>query len=352
MLIDVDAVAVHAEGCAILGTGGGGDVRVPAMIARAAIAACGPVRVVAADELADDALVLPVGGWGAPTVCIEKFDSGDEGRLLCEAAERWFGRPVDALMPSEIGGGNGVQLLSWCARLGLPLVDADGMGRAFPEGDMCAMHVLGVPPSPAFFADERGAVVVAEPADAHALERAARDAVIAAGGVCAGADHPMDGATVRSSSVRGTVSLARRIGEALERDGVAGVLAATGGRRIVEGKVVDVERQTAGGFARGAVHVVGVGADAGRAVRIDVQNENLLASEGERVVASTPDLIAILDHGTGRAIPTERVRYGQRVAVVGIPCAPVWRTAGGLAVAGPERFGYPGPWRPVEDLLP
>lgn len=350
VLLDADDIAGYAAGCAILGTGGGGDVHVPAMIARAALAACGPVRIVSPDDLADDALVLPVGGWGAPTVCIEKFDSGDEGRLLCEAAAAWFGRPVAALMPSEIGGGNGVQLVAWCARLGLPLVDADGMGRAFPEGDMCSMHILGVPPSPAFFADERGAVETVEPEDAHGLERAARAAVIAAGGVCAGADHPMDAATVRTASVRGTVSLARAIGAALERDGVAGVLAATGGVRIAEGKVVDVERITTGGFARGAVRVEGTAGDGGRMLEIQVQNENLLASEDGRVLASTPDLIVILDADTGHAVPTERVRYGQRVVVVGIPSPPIWRTPRGLEVAGPERFGYPGPWHPVEEL--
>lgn len=350
MELAVDVIERYAEGCAVLGTGGGGDIRVPAMIARQAIADCGPVRVITAADLADDALVLPVGGWGAPTVCIEKFDSGDEGQALCAAAEAWFGRPVDALMASEIGGGNGVQLLSWCARLGLPIVDADGMGRAFPEGDMCSMHLHDVPPSPGFFADERGRVVTVTPSDAHGLEEAARRFVIESGGMCAGADHPMDGATVRASTIHGSVSLALAIGTALEEGGVDGVLAATGGVRIATGKVVDVERVTAGGFARGVVRVEGTGADAGRALAIQVQNENLVATEGDRMLASTPDLITILDAGTGRAVPTERVRYGQRVAVVGIPCAPIWRTARGLATAGPERFGYPGPWRPIEVL--
>ena len=56
----------------------------------------------------------------------------------------------------------------------------------------------------------------------------------------------------------------------------------------------------------------------------------------------------MLFRSSGRAIPTERVRYGQRVALLGIPCAAIWRTPRGLEVAGPERFGYPGPWSPVE----
>ena len=144
-------------------------------------------------------------------------------------------------------------------------------------------------------------------------------------------------------------SLALAIGEALTEDGVEGVLRVTGGRHLLTGTVVDVERRTTGGFARGVVTVEGTGADRGRTVLIDVQNENLRAREGERTLASVPDLISVLDESTGDAVPTERVRYGQRVAVVGIPAAPVWRTPRGLEVAGPERFGYPGPYVPVEE---
>jgi uncharacterized protein len=350
--LDLDSIARYASGCAILGTGGGGDVRVPLMIAQSAIAECGPVAVVRPEDLPDEALVLPVGAWGAPTVSIEKFDSGDEGRLLCEAAERWFQRPVAALMPGEIGGGNGVQLVAWCARMGLPLVDADGMGRAFPEGDMCAMHVAGVSPAPAFFADERGNVVTALPVDAIWHERIARQLVLASGGVIAGADHPMDAATVRTAAIQGSVSYALAIGDALARSGVDGILAVTGGRRLVTGKVVDVERVTAGGFARGVVAIEGTGSDADRAVRLQVQNENLIAEEAGRTLACTPDLITVVDAEAGEPIPTERIRYGQRVTVIGMPCAEIWRTPRGLEVAGPERFGYPGPWVPIGDAAP
>jgi uncharacterized protein len=337
-----------ARGCAVLGTGGGGDIRIPLLAAVAATESFGPVEVVSLDDLPDDTLVLPVAGWGAPTVGIEKFESGDEGRALRDAAERWFGRPVGALMPGEIGGGNGVQPVAWAAELGLPLADADAMGRAFPEGDMASMHIAGVDPAPAFFVDERGTVVTATPPDAIWLERIARQLVIAFGGTVVGADHVMQAVVARTATVGGTVSLALAIGEALEADGVAGVLRVTSGRRLIDGIVTDVERRTTGGFARGTVTIDGTGADPGRTVTIDVQNENLRAREGGRTLASVPDLICVLDASTGDAIATERVRYGHRVVVIGIPCAPVWRSAEGLAVAGPERFGYQGPFTPVE----
>lgn len=38
-----------------------------------------------------------------------------------------------ALLSFEIGGGNGIEPLVAGARMGLPVVDADLMGRAFPE---------------------------------------------------------------------------------------------------------------------------------------------------------------------------------------------------------------------------
>ena len=46
-------------------------------------------------------------------------------------------------MAGEIGGGNGILPVALAAMAGLPVVDADGMGRAFPFGYQVAMHVVG-----------------------------------------------------------------------------------------------------------------------------------------------------------------------------------------------------------------
>ena len=43
---------------------------------------------------------------------------------------------------------------------GLPVVDGDGMGRAFPEVQMTTFFIYGAQPSPAAIADEKGNVVV------------------------------------------------------------------------------------------------------------------------------------------------------------------------------------------------
>ena len=81
------------------------------------------------EELPDEALLMPCGGVGAPTVSIEKIESGDEGGRLREMVETLWNRRVVALMSAEIGGSNGIIPVVWAARIGLPVVDADGMGR-------------------------------------------------------------------------------------------------------------------------------------------------------------------------------------------------------------------------------
>jgi len=101
---------------------------------------------------------------------------------------------------------------------------------------------------------------------------------------------------------------------------------------------------------RGSVVVEGLGDDAGRLLRIEIQNENLVALEQGRVLASVPDLITVLDSETADAIPTERVRYGQRVTVIAMRCAPVWRSPFGLEMAGPRAFGYDFDYVPAEEL--
>src|SRR5438309_1432677 len=82
---------------------------------------------------------------------------------------------------------------------------------------------------------------------------------------------------------------------AAESGPVTALIAEIGAFRLAAGKVVDVERRTTKGFVRGSVIVEGMGADAGKLIRLELQNENLVALERGRVLASVPDLITVLD---------------------------------------------------------
>jgi DUF917 family protein len=97
-----------------------------------------------------------------------------------------------------------------------------------------------------------------------------------------------------------------------------------------------------GGFARGVVNLEGTGPNAGQTLKIDFQNENLVARTGDdEILAVVPDLICLVDEDTAEPITTEILRYGLRVVVVGIPAPELLKTPEALEVIGPAAFGYP-----------
>src|SRR5262252_705170 len=214
-LLDTVSLQAMARGCGVLGAGGGGDVHYCLLQALQASEDYGPVPLVDVDELPDDALIMPCGAIGSPLVGIEKFENGDEGDRLRDYLQYLTGRRVAALMAGEIGGGNGLLPIAWAARLGLPLVDADGMGRAFPEVPQVAMHLAGIPASPAVVTDERGNLVVFRTISGPWMERLERAASIEFGGAASSTEYSMTAAQARQATVRNSVSLAIRIAEAI-----------------------------------------------------------------------------------------------------------------------------------------
>jgi len=64
--------------------------------------------------------------------------------------------PFSAVVCGEIGGLNSLEPFAVAAELGIPVVDADGMGRAFPELQMFLPFVYGCRPYPSGIADEKG----------------------------------------------------------------------------------------------------------------------------------------------------------------------------------------------------
>jgi DUF917 family protein len=58
-------------------------------------------------------------------------------------------------------------------------------------------------------------------------------------------------------------------------------------------------------------------------------------------VIMVPDLIINLELDTGEPITTEVLRYGQRIAVIGLPVHDLMKTPKALEIVGPQAFGYP-----------
>jgi DUF917 family protein len=348
---DLDDIAV---GGAILGTGGGGDPYIGKLMAQQAIRKFGPVRMIDVDDIKDDDLVVPCAMMGAPTVMVEKIPQGDEILVAFRKLEKFLGKRIGAILCAEAGGLNSTIPFVIGAMTGIPVVDGDGMGRAFPELQMVTFTMHGVSATPMVVVDDKGNSVVLECIDNKWTERLARTATIEMGGSVLIALYPMTGAVAKKASVRGTLTLARRLGEILREsraahsDAVVAIQSKLNAATIFEGRVTDIARRTETGFARGEAKFVGVDDYRGHNYRIEFQNEFLIAERDGEPIVTTPDLITLLDSDTGAPITTETLRFGLRVVAIAISCALQWRTRAGLALVGPQYFGYKAEYRPFK----
>lgn len=144
-------------------------------------------------------------------------------------------------------------------------------------------------------------------------------------------------------------SAIRRVKDASERTPEEEFLRITEGIRLFQGKISDVLREVRAGFNFGKVLLDGIGDYRGKSAYVEFQNENLSAVVDGKILATTPDLICLVDTETFQPVPTDALKYGKRVMVVGLSCFPLWRTKEGLALVGPRYFGIDTDYIPLEE---
>ena len=346
-----------ATGAAVLGTGGGGNPYIGKLLAQRAIREYGPVTLVGVDEVADDALVVPTAMMGAPTVSVEKLPRGDELVRAFKTLEEYLGRSITHTVSIEAGGMNSTTPLTVAAQLRIPLVDGDGMGRAFPELQMVTPTLFGISATPMVIADEKGNTVLLTTIDNRWTERLARSITIDMGASAMIALYVLTGKQLKESIVPGTIGLAQELGRTIRvarsahGDPVRAITERLRGHRIFEGKIVDVQRRTEAGFAKGEARLSGLGSSADASLVLRFQNEYLVAIRDGEIICSVPDLIIVLGSETGAPITTDELRYGFRVTVIAAPCDPKWRSDAGLALVGPRYFGYDIDYQPIEQRV-
>lgn len=361
MEITFENMEDFARGAAFLGTGGGGDPYIGRLLAQNAIKEFGAPRVISADELDDDAAVFTAAMLGSPPVLLEKGCRGEDLDLAIHKLEERLGRKAEAILPIEIGGINSTLPIMAAARLGLPVIDADGMGRAFPEIQMVTFSVHGCSATPLVVTDEHLNSVLVEADSPKKAEELVRAVAIQMGLSVMLSAYPLLGKQVKDFAVHGTLSLALGIGTAIREGRATGdpveelisYLKTTPyynhAKILFDGKVTDLRRETTRGFAIG--HCLMDSLDkSGSRMEIMFQNEHLIARENGVIKAIVPDLICMVDRETAEPIPVEHLRYGQRLKIIGTSAAPIMRSGEALKIFGPRQFGLDEDFVPIEQL--
>ncbi|MCD8115526.1 MAG: DUF917 domain-containing protein [Oscillospiraceae bacterium] len=357
--IGITEIEDIALGASLLGAGGGGDPYIGKLIAIDAIKSCGPVNLIDPDEVPDDALIMPIAMMGAPTVMTEKAICGNEYQTLYDIVSKFYGQPIYAVMPMEVGGVNSMLPIAAAARLGLPMIDCDGMGRAFPELQMVTFTIGGVKATPMALTDEKGnSMFFCNTITNKWTEDLARAITMECGGEVTISLYIMYGKTMKSYGVKNTITLSSQLGrlirtvkDAPERLPEDVFLEGSHGIRLFKGKIADVLRETNGKFNLGHIILEGLGDHKGQSAEVVFQNENLSAVVDGQLLATTPDLICLVDAETFNPVTTDALKYGKRVMVIGLPCYHMWRTREGLELVGPRYFGIDSDYIPVEERV-
>lgn len=336
MQIDEAAITALERGVTLLGSGGGGDPATAAGLLRRRIAAGGRVEIVEPAALAPDALVVAVGAVGATAVLAEKLPSGTESRAAVAAIERWTGARTAAAMSTEIGGLNGVLALVAAQELGLPCVDADLSGRTLPRLDQFGPVAAGRSLAPIALAGPGGEVMVLDDSSPTQIESVVR-AVLTISGWAMMALAPIPAGELAACAVPGSVGAAIELGRKALALPPAELATAAGGRLLAQGRIVEVARRIDAegpGFGRGSVTVVDA---SGALLRLEMENEYLLALRDGEVIATTPDVLVVVDRRTGVPIACEFVRGGLEVTVLQLAAPAFW--TGRSAFVEPRAYG-------------
>ena len=352
--ITADDIESLAIGAWVLGTGGGGSPYLGLLNMRQLYAEGKRVQLMSPLDLADDDFVAVVSNMGAPLVGQERLTDSRSIARAVELMEEITGKHFRAIMSLEIGGGNSIQPMMAAAHLGLPVVDADCMGRAYPEAQMTSFAVGDLKPYPLTTVDPRGVEsIVAKVPTWKWMERVSRKICTEYGSTASTCKAPRTGAEVKRWGIPFTTTQAIKIGAAVREaqrthsDPIDAILKAEDGKLLYRGKVVDVERRTTEGFLRGRTRFDGVDDWRGAAMEINFQNEWIVAWLDGKPLAMSPDLICVLDSVSGEAVGTETIRYGQRVTVIALPPPEVFLSPKGLQHVGPRAFGYDIEFRSV-----
>ncbi|KIJ29231.1 hypothetical protein M422DRAFT_37035 [Sphaerobolus stellatus SS14] len=289
-----------AEGCGILGTGGGGSPYPPFIMARQILRDGGVIRVIAHDALPDDAVSLPA-AYGIPaslTPCAIADGVGN-AIILPSTSNQYMVETILRSVCTDLGSKAGVSMAPLSAKICREYGVTRSVSQAWRIGRAVAQerqrnNMNGIP---------------------EAILNLQNGKVIFIGKIV---DVQRE---VRAGFTWGSVMMTP-----LSTD----------------------EQEESSGFSWHSED----------RMLITFQNENLTAemlhrgsTSSKELMAVVPDLITVLDSQSGSSLGTNEYRYGLRVTVMALAGSPLWTTPEGLRNGGPAAFGLSLSFIPVGSYL-
>lgn len=358
--INKEDITPFLTGMTTYGTGGGGNPETGRTLLNAGLAAGRTFQMVDPEDVPDDAVICSGGIMGSVRRLRDESDEehADEessAKMLVQSIrtmEQIQGKKVEYLIPFEVGGSNTPVIMSAASMLGIPTINADGVGRAAPETQMTIWIGKGISLTPMpVVAQDGNRVVVLDGNESTYADEIGRVVVVKGGGSAANSHYFMNGRQMKDCSCLHILSRALELGR-IQEDGIQKgenrieeVRRFLGGETLISGRILSEKGVDEGGFYLTELEVEGTGAWSGHQAKLVLKNETMLIWVDGKLRCVFPDYIFMLDPKTGVSIQTADIKAGMEIEFVGAPCdkrlAETLKTPVGKEAFSCGRYGHP-----------
>lgn len=303
----------------------------------------GPVALRRVEEVAPDTHCVSLCVLGSGAAMADLPPTGDEFVLAVRRIEQLQRVTFGAVYPLAAATVSALVPVVAASQLGVPLLDADGMGRTYALIHHTAMHLAGVSPTPLVAQGPTGESVLIDTPAGPRADRLLRGNVDTLGGWAALAAYPTTAAVLRRAALPGTLSrlinVGRRLLQRIDPDLLIVQLGAiTGCRRIGRGRIVELEHLTRPSDGTTPAHpsslVIDETEGSGRQLRIELRSEIVAVFADGALIAAAPDLLNLLDVSRGELATLDNLEPGDLVDVLVTPADAIWYSPEGMAMVG------------------
>lgn len=334
-------------GAKLLSSGGGGETKTVEYLLLSMMKDTDVIIVKTAVEVMDE-WIVPVAIVGSTVLFNEDLPSGSEAVETVALHESLTGKKAEAVISIEIGGINGLIPLLVALERNIPIVDGDGMGRAFPKLEMTTFFDSQVSVFP-LAAYSKAETLVAR--NNQQLQEVFSSFVLKNSGYCHMACFGMVGHQLKAALVPGSLKLSRDIGKALSTGTIEKKVdllrnlffnSVYGELEVVfSGRIFSIDRWFEEEALVGSCHLEGQLSFHGKSATIYFQNEFLSIVVSKEKTRTTPDLIIFLHYESGMPISVSDIREGMLVLILVVPAPSVFYTNEMLKLVGPKAFRIP-----------
>lgn len=362
------------RGCTLLGTGGGGLEENGIESLMSELSAGHEIAWIDADDVSDNAITActflmgSIAPHNQDTIAeMDTYGLNDstsvykEKDRLVQAVgelEQFAQKKIEAIVPIELGGANTPAGVATAAACGIIAVDGDYTGRAIPEIQQTTPYLKGKTLWPVSSVDEWGDITfIKEAINYRVVEKIGKKISEPAYGLSGDAGFLMSGKDMKECIIKGDLSKCYRIGRMVREAGEQGlnpieaILKELDGHIIISGKLTGKTTDDKEGYYWGYHTVTGENDYAGHTAKIWFKNENHACWYDDKVIATSPDSIIVVDANTGMPCTNPKLAVGMEVAVIGLKAMDFFRTDKGVGILGPRYFGLDIDYIPIENRI-